>query len=120
MNDPCMDGSQNQGRFEGPRYKGAAVFWGPDKGDYPYKGSHYLWRFVIRVPYFSENPRCKTNPRACNALAVPDCHTRSLSLGLQRAQSRYYLQTVDPKVGTLCILGALGYGPMTARVFGGF
>ena len=24
------------------------------------------------------------------------------------AQSRYYLQTFDPKVGTICILGALG------------
>ena len=31
------------------------------------------------------------------------------SLGLQIAQSRYYLQTLDPKVGTFCILGALGF-----------
>ena len=30
-------------------------------------------------------------------------------LGLQIAQSRYYLQTLDPKVGTTCILGALGF-----------
>ena len=30
------------------------------------------------------------------------------SLGLQIAQSRYYSQTLDPKVGTICILGALG------------
>ena len=32
-----------------------------------------------------------------------------IPLGLQMAQSRYYLQTFDPKVGTICILGALGY-----------
>ena len=32
-----------------------------------------------------------------------------ISLGLQVAQSRYYLQTLDPKVGTICILEALGY-----------
>ena len=32
----------------------------------------------------------------------------NLTLGLQIAQSRYYLQTLDPKVGTICILGALG------------
>ena len=25
------------------------------------------------------------------------------TLGLQNAQSRYYLQTLDPKVGTICI-----------------
>ena len=30
------------------------------------------------------------------------------SLGLQIAQGRYCLQTLDPKVGTICILGALG------------
>ena len=30
------------------------------------------------------------------------------TLGLQIAQSRYYVQTLDPKVGTVCILGALG------------
>ena len=32
----------------------------------------------------------------------------SNTLGLQKAQSRYYLQTLDTKVGTICILGALG------------
>ena len=32
-----------------------------------------------------------------------------LSLGLQIAQSRSYLQTLHPKVGTIFILGALGY-----------
>ena len=32
------------------------------------------------------------------------------TLGLQIAQSMYYLQTLDPKVGTICILGALGQG----------
>ena len=31
-----------------------------------------------------------------------------ISLGLQIAHSRYYLQTLDPKVGNICILGALG------------
>ena len=35
--------------------------------------------------------------------------TRALSLRLQIAQSRYYLQTLDTKVGTICILGALGF-----------
>ena len=30
------------------------------------------------------------------------------SLTLQIAQSRYCLQTLDPKVGTVCILGVLG------------
>ena len=32
-----------------------------------------------------------------------------LSLGLQIAQSKSYLETSGPKVGTICILGALGY-----------
>ena len=38
------------------------------------------------------------------------CHSSLviITLGLQMAQSRYYLQTFDPKVGTICILGALG------------
>ena len=31
-----------------------------------------------------------------------------MSLRLQVAQSRYYLQTLDPKVGAICIRGALG------------
>ena len=30
------------------------------------------------------------------------------ALGLQIAQSRYYIQTLGVKVGTICILGALG------------
>ena len=30
------------------------------------------------------------------------------TLGLQIAQSRYCLQTLEPKVGNICILGALG------------
>ena len=45
------------------------------------------------------------------------------TLGLQRAnvgtiladfrtQSRYYLETLEPKVGNICILGAPGYGSM--------
>ena len=32
----------------------------------------------------------------------------SIALRLQIAQSRYHLQTLDPKVGTICILGVLG------------
>ena len=32
-----------------------------------------------------------------------------VSLGLHIAQSRYYLQTLDPEVGNICILEALGY-----------
>ena len=32
------------------------------------------------------------------------------------AQSRYYLQTFDPEVGTICILGALGHVYMELRV----
>ena len=44
----------------------------------------------------------------------------SLSLGLQIVQSRYYLQTLDPKVGTICILGALGFVSMqTGRLGSG-
>ena len=39
------------------------------------------------------------------------------ALGLQIAQSRYYLQTLDPKVGTTCILGALGLGFRTTATF---
>ena len=34
----------------------------------------------------------------------------SYTLGLQIAQSRSYLQTLSPKVGTICILGTLGIG----------
>ena len=37
-------------------------------------------------------------------------HPGSLSPGLQIAQSRFYVQTLDPKVATICILGAVGYG----------
>ena len=37
-------------------------------------------------------------------------HPGSLSLGLQIAQSKYFLQTLDSKVATICILGAVGYG----------
>ena len=39
---------------------------------------------------------------------VLDPKLQVITLGLQIAQSRYYLQTLDPKVGTICILGALG------------
>ena len=35
--------------------------------------------------------------------------TRTISLGLQIAQSRSYLYTLGPKVGNIYILGALGY-----------
>ena len=35
----------------------------------------------------------------------------SISLGLQIAQSRSYLYTLGPKVGSIYILGALGYVP---------
>ena len=39
-------------------------------------------------------------------------------VGLQIAQSRYNLQTLDPKVGTICILGALGDWSPTGRYHG--
>ena len=39
---------------------------------------------------------------------INDGFEPKLTLGLQIAQSRYHLQTLDPKVGTICILGALG------------
>ena len=39
-------------------------------------------------------------------MLVPDVS----SLGLQIAQTRYYLLTLEPKVGHVCILGALGVG----------
>ena len=43
----------------------------------------------------------------CEVYGIPP--VRGLcTLWLQIAQSRYYLQTLDPKVGTVCILGALG------------
>ena len=41
----------------------------------------------------------------------------SLSLSLQIALSRYYLQTLDPKVGTICILGAPGSLPQKFDLF---
>ena len=41
------------------------------------------------------------------------------SLGVQIAQSRYYLQTLDPKVGTICILGALGVSLYVADALAG-
>ena len=44
----------------------------------------------------------------CASVAPSFLVSQSLTLGLQKAQSRYYLQTFDPKVGTICILGALG------------
>ena len=31
-----------------------------------------------------------------------------ITLGLQKAQSRYYLQTLGPQLGIICILGAMG------------
>ena len=40
----------------------------------------------------------------------PRAPPRFVTLGLQIAQSRYYLKTLDPKVGTICVLGALGLG----------
>ena len=43
------------------------------------------------------------------SLRTLNCGNYGISLGLQIAQSRYYLQTLDPEVGTICILGALGY-----------
>ena len=49
-----------------------------------------------------------THPYTAHPASLPSLHASSLSLGLQIAQSRYYLQTLDPKAGTICILGALG------------
>ena len=40
----------------------------------------------------------------------------SLSFGLQIAQSRSYLHTLAPKVGTIYILGALGFGQKALSV----
>ena len=34
----------------------------------------------------------------------------NLSLGIQIAQCRYYLQPLGPNVGIICILGPLGFG----------
>ena len=42
-----------------------------------------------------------------------------VTLVLQIAQSRSYLETLGPKVGTICILGALGLG-LGLRVSGKF
>ena len=39
-----------------------------------------------------------------------------ITLGLQIAQSRYYIQTLSPKVGAICILRALGLGIRDWRV----
>ena len=41
---------------------------------------------------------------------VPIQYPLVVTLGLQIAQSLYYLQTLDPKVGTIRIPGALGLG----------
>ena len=56
---------------------------------------------------------CVRLSASCSFIYVPVTfsylyYTRIHTLGLQIAQSRYYLQTLDPKVGTICILGALG------------
>ena len=43
-----------------------------------------------------------------NALHRATCGFSIRTLRLQIARSRYYLSTLDPKVGTVCILGVLG------------
>ena len=40
----------------------------------------------------------------------------SFSLGLQIAQSKSYLCTLEPKLGIVYVLGALGFGPNQFRV----
>ena len=49
------------------------------------------------------------SPTGLRALKHVARFSSFLPLGLQIAQSRYYLQTLDPKVGTICILGVLGF-----------
>ena len=54
---------------------------------------------------------CVCESRGAKVMLLRSLPTPVISLALQIAQSRYYLQTLDTKVGTICILGALGYHP---------
>ena len=82
---------------------------------------HHLFSPCFSLSY-EEPSRGKRRQCPCDqlpALQQPACTSDLLgigSLGLQIAQSRYHLRTLDPKVGTICILGALGEAGIGVRV----
>ena len=54
-------------------------------------------------------PNLQMKPLDPTAAASPTNTVSNLSLGIQIAQCRQYLQTLGFNVGIICILGSLGY-----------
>ena len=69
-----------------------------------------IWGTWNPCPKGPASPKTRITSRHCKLFSIWVPGTLRVTLRLQIAQSRSYLHTLGPKVGTIYILGALGLG----------